>query len=241
MRTRHMEKIPAAVYLGLKKELVIPPAHRIRWTPFCCACFFFILLIYAPSTGFVYAQPQSDPDAKNVLVLHSFETKAPVFAGTDRGLSEILSDGGILIQNQFFISLDLRRNPGPEYRRLLVEEMRMMSNHRKFDIIVTMYPEALEFVLQDCPNVFADVPILAMYLPSGFVLPKTDRLIIEHSALRDITGTFEIALKLVPGAKHVYVVSGAHQMDRAVEAQARRDLRKWEGRLEFQYLKGDAL
>jgi PAS domain S-box-containing protein len=104
-------------------------------------------------------------------------------------------------------------------------------------MIITMYPEALEFVLKDCLDIFPDVPILGMYLPLGFKLPKTKRRLIGHSASLDVLGTFEIALKLVPGAKRVYVVSGAHELDRTVEDLARRDLKKWEGRLEFRYLK----
>ena len=67
-------------------------------------------------------------------------------------------------------------------------------------------------------------------------MPETDRRIIGHFPAFDIIGTLEIALKLVPGAKRVYVVSGAHDVDRRVEDQARRDSKKWEGRLEFLYL-----
>ena len=52
----------------------------------------------------------------------------------------------------------------------------------------------------------------------------------------DFVGTLEIALKLVPGAKRVYVVSGVHEVDRKIEDQARRDFKKWEDKLEFRYL-----
>ena len=181
-------------------------------------------------------QPQTDLETKNILVLHAFEANAPVFVGTDRGLLKTLESGGISRLNQIFESLDLRRNPCPEHRRLLVEQMRMRYSHRKIDMIVTMYPEALEFVLKDCRDIFPDVPILALYLPEGFGFPKTDRRIIGHSVTFDILGTFEIALKLVPGAKRVYVVSGAHEVDKMIEDRARRDLKRWETRLEFHYL-----
>ncbi len=203
---------------------------------------FFILLICAflscPVSTHAQAQLQNPLSTKNVLILHSHEASAPVFIGTDKGLLATLESGGIPRLNQCFKSLDLRQNPGPEYRRILVEEMRVRYSHRKLDIIITMYPEALEFVLKDCREIFPDVPILALYLPQGFGTPKTDRPIIGHSASLDISGTLEIALKLVPEAKRVYVVSGAHQIDRSRETQARRDLKKWEGRLEFRYLSG---
>ena len=162
---------------------------------------FFILIGNGPCAGVSYAQmqPQTDMETKNILILHAFEANVPVFVGTDKGLSTTLESGGISGLNQFFESLNLRRNPSPEYRQLLVEQMRMQYGHRKLDMIVTMYPEALEFVLKDCRDIFPDVPILALYLPEGFGLPKTNRHIIGHSARTDILGTFEIALKLVPG------------------------------------------
>jgi len=43
------------------------------------------------------------------------------------------------------------------------------------------------------------------------------------------------ALKLVPGTKRVYVVSGAHKIDKWLEDQARLASKKWE-RVEFLYL-----
>jgi PAS domain S-box-containing protein len=196
-----------------------------------------ILLIGQLSVpAYAREHPQVGLTRKNILILHSHEANAPVFVGTDKGLSTTLESGGIQSLNQFFESLDLRRNPGPDHRRLLVEHTRVQYSHRKLDMIITMFPEALEFVLKDCRDIFRDIPILALYLPEGFELPKTDRPIIGHSAKTDILGTFEIALKLVPGAKRVYVVSGAHEIDRKIEDRARRELKKWESRLEFLYL-----
>jgi len=198
---------------------------------------FFVLLICGlisrPVPTHAQTQPQDPLSGKNVLILHSHEANAPVFLGTEKGLSNALQSDGIPSLNQFFESLDLRRNPGPEHRKVLVEQMRMRYGHRKPDMIITMYPEAMEFVLKDCRDVLADVPILALYLPQEIKLPKTDSPIVGHFPRTDIIGTLEIALKLVPGAKRVYIVSGAHEVDRKVEDQARRDFKKWEGRLEF--------
>jgi PAS domain S-box-containing protein len=206
----------------------------------CLTFLFFIPLICELYTGQAYAQvqPQTASEPENILILHSHEASAPVFITTDKGLLTTLESGGIPRLNQSFKSLDLRQNPGPEYRRLLVEEMRVRYSQRKPDMIITMFPEALEFVLKDCRDIFPDIPILALYLPQGFALPKADRRIIGHSASIDIIGTFEIALRVVSGAKRVYVVSGTHEVDRKYEDQARRDFKKWESRLEFRYLSG---
>ena len=212
--------------------------RQIGWTAFFHLLFWFTLLVFDSGVGMAHArtQPQTELAARNILVLHAYEGRAPVFLETDKGVSDTLQSGGISSLNQFFESLELRRNPGPEHRRLLVEQMRTRYGHRKLDVIITVYPEALEFVLKDCRDILPDVPILALHLPQGFELPRTDRLIIGHAPAVDIPGTLEIALKLVPGAKRVYVVSGTHEVDKRIEDQARGIFKKWEGRLEFLYL-----
>jgi PAS domain S-box-containing protein len=216
----------------------MPPARRIGWmTPRYLLCL-FLLLAHGACSGLAHAQGQPQPslETKNVLILHAHEANAPLFIQTDEGIARVLQRGGIPIVNQVFVYLDLRRNPDPEYRSLLVDEMHVRFSHRKVDAIVTMFPEALGFVLKECRDLFPDIPILALYLPEGFTLPKKDRRIIGHSAIPDIIGTVEIALRLFPGSRQVYVVSGTHELDRRIEDQARRDLRKWEGRLKCVYL-----
>jgi PAS domain S-box-containing protein len=219
-------------------ELAMPLVRQIRWMALCHFLFLFPLPVFDPCAGLAHAQtqPQTHPVTKTILVLHAHEGNAPVFLGTDKGVSNTLESGGISSPNQFFESLELRRNPGPEHRKLLVEQMCMRYGHRKPDVIITMYPEALEFVLKDCRDILPDVPILALYLPQGLELPETDRRIIGHAPTVDILGTLDIALKLVPGAKRVYVVGGAHEVDRRIEDQTRSISKKWEGPLQFVYL-----
>jgi PAS domain S-box-containing protein len=214
----------------------MPIDRQNRGMIFFYPFFLFLLLAGIPRAVPAHAQPQQALETKNILILHSHEANAPVFVETDHGLSTALRSGGIPASNHYFQSLDLRRNPGPEYRRLLVEEMRVRYGHHKLDMIVTMYPEALEFLLSEAWDIFPDIPILALYLPKGFQLPETECRIIGHSATPDVKGTLEIALRLVPGAKHAYVVSGTHEVDRRIEDQARCDFRRWEDRLNFRYL-----
>jgi PAS domain S-box-containing protein len=197
----------------------------------------FVLMSFSPS-AFGQVRSPNPLESKNVLILHSHEGNAPVFIGTDKGLSGTLQSAGIPMLNQFFESLDLRRNPGSEHRQIQVEGMRVRYGQRQIDMIITMYPEALEFLLQDGRDIFPAIPILALYLPQDFEFPKTERRIIGHSASLDVIGTLEIALKLVPGAKRIYVVSGAHEVDKRIENLARSNFKKWESQLEFRYLSG---
>jgi PAS domain S-box-containing protein len=219
-------------------ESVMSVARRnIRMTLFQIL-FLFILLAFGPGAGTGLAQTQAKVHltGKNVLVMHSGEANARIFIETDKGISTTLESGGISELNHFFESLNLIWNPGLEYRKALVEKLRLQYGHRKVDVIITMYPEALEFVLKDCGDIFPRVPIIALYLQKSLEVSNVDRTIVQHTAILDITGTLESALSLVPALKRVYVVSGVHEVDRQVEEQARRDLKKWETRLEFHYL-----
>jgi PAS domain S-box-containing protein len=177
----------------------------------------------------------------NVLVLHAFEANMPINVMTSQGLMPTLEAGGLGIQNQFFEHLDLARNPGPAHRRDLAELMAHRYRHRTIDLIITLYPEALQFVLNEGRNLFSDAPVLALYLPEGLVLPQTDRRVIRHSIALDLRGTLAAALRLMPEARRVYVVSDVHPRHRVYEAQARRDFKEWEGRLEFRYLSETSL
>ncbi|HSC70097.1 MAG TPA: PAS domain S-box protein [Candidatus Methylomirabilis sp.] len=200
-----------------------------------------IFLAWASGPALAQVQPPDALGAKNVLILHAFEANAPVFQETDRTLGRMLQAGGVPILNQFFQSLELRRYPGPEHRRQLVEQMRARYHHLKFDLIVTMYPEALDFVLDEGRTLFPEAPILALYLPTAQEQPGTAGRVIRHSSQLDMLGTLQIALKLVPGAERVYIVSGAHPNNRQNEERARREFTPWEARLDFRYLTGTPL
>jgi PAS domain S-box-containing protein len=211
---------------------------RFSPTAFCHRILLFYLLVFGSWAGPVCAQTQPrDPlTGKNVLVLHAFESNVPVFELADRGIRAALDAGGVGIRNQFFEYLDLARNPGLHHARLMAELMRLRYGQRKIDAIITMYPEALHFALNEGLRIFPRVPIVALWMQEGVELPKTGRRIVQNIPKRDIAGTLEIALQLVPDAKRVYVVAGAYETDIGTENLARRAFKKWEDRLEFSYL-----
>jgi hypothetical protein len=50
--------------------------------------------------------------------------------------------------------------------------------------------------------------------------------------------TVDLALRLQPDARHLFVVTGASKFDRSWEEKARRALHSYEGRLDIRYLSG---
>ena len=195
-----------------------------------------VLLTYELCVSGTPARPADALREKNVLVLHAFEAGLPVFEMTHKGFDRTIESGTVSLRNRFFEYLDLARNPGPEYRKRLAELMRLRYGQRKVDVIVTFYPEALQFVIDEGRAIFSDVPIVALFLPPDFQLPRTRHHIIQLTVVYNLTGTLETALTLVPDATRVDVVCGAYGNDKKLEERARREFKKWEGRLEIRYL-----
>ncbi|MGD8521852.1 MAG: PAS domain-containing protein, partial [Desulfobacterales bacterium] len=216
----------------------MPFACRIRWITLCCPLFTIILIASGPMVNPALSQNQFENTLqnKNVLVLHSVESTAPFSIKTDKALYAALESGGISIRKQFYEFMDLRRNPGTEHRRHFAELLRLRYGRRNIDVIITMYPEALQFMLNEGRTIFPDAPVLALYLPIGFEMPATSRRFIRQFIVPDLTGTLDIALTMLPKTKRVYIVSGAHMIDKWLEDSTRQAFKQLEDRLEFHYL-----
>jgi PAS domain S-box-containing protein len=211
-------------------------ACRMRFLKICLSLLLFVLSSCGTCAAGAQTQPPDALREKNVLILHALEANMPLNVRTDRAIMASLEAGGVGLKNQFYEYLDLHRHPSARDRQVLAKMLRVRYEDHQIDAIITLYPEALQFVLDDGRTIFPDAPIVALYMYPGFEASKTGRRIVQHVLRNDIAGTFESALKLVPAAKSVYVVSGVHPLDKKNEAQARLDLQKWQGRLDFRYL-----
>ena len=109
-------------------------------------------------SGAAFASPRKQPENlledKKILVLNAFEANIPAFEKTDHGLSVALQSGGIAIANQFYEHLDLRRNPGSEHGKIVVELLKKRYAGKRIDLIITLYPEGLNFLLNEGRTIF---------------------------------------------------------------------------------------
>ena len=210
---------------------------RYRGNAFWHLFFFIILVFYSLGETPAHSQntfknPLKD---KKVLILNAFEANIPAFEKTDHGLSVALQSGGIPIANQFYEHLDLRRNPGSEHRKIVVELLKKRYAGKRIGLIITLYPEGLNFLLNEGRTIFPGVPVLALYLPQGFEVKKTERRIVQHVVLPDFGPTIAAALKLIPNLKRIYVVGGTYPIDKWLENTFRKESEAWKGRLTFEY------
>ncbi len=113
---------------------------------------------------------------------------------------------------------------------------------RKPDLIITVGPSSLKFMVDYHEKSFPDVPVI--------FCGTTEEMADQMKPDSHFTGVWGVAqpektllaaLHLQPDTKHVVVVGGSGEFDRSLEALTRESLRKYESRLDFTYLTGLAM
>jgi len=108
---------------------------------------------------------------------------------------------------------------------------------RKPDVIITVGPGSLRYMLESHSRSFPNTPIV--------FCGTTEEMLERLNLNADFTGVFAVvqpkdtllaALKLQPRTAHVFVVGGVGNFDRDAEAIAKKSFSSYESKLEFTYL-----
>jgi hypothetical protein len=191
------------------------------------------MLIAAPSRIIA----QQTRGTKHVLVLHWDQKDHPANIEFDRNFEanlEFVAPGEIEIYPEF---LDSNRFPGENQFLLLRNYLRQKYADRPIDVVVANSKVPLDFLLKNRANLFPDTPIVftATGHPSAADLAAgagATGLVFVNSHRR----TVEMALRLHPGTKHLFVVCGTIEGDPSFETEARNQLRDKESTLAITYL-----
>jgi len=181
------------------------------------------------------ASAQDTP--KKVLVLY-WESKD--FVGNisfDKGLQAgLFADPSSKVE-LFSEYLDTTRFPGDKQSELLHDYLREKYANQKIDVVIATPDPALNFLLKYRTDLFADTPIVfvAVERPSPQVLTSGPGLtgIIRANTHRR---TLDLALKLHPETKEVFVISGTPEHDKRFETNSREELAGYEKRVRITYL-----
>jgi PAS domain S-box-containing protein len=127
--------------------------------------------------------------------------------------------------------------PDPSTQQKFRESYIEKYRNRKPDLIIAVGLSAIRFISEAHERFFPDTPVVFcggieeyggdLKLDSQF----TGAWLVPQPAK-----TFEAALQLQPGTKHVFVVGGAGKMDRFTMAMVKERLRPYESRVEFTFL-----
>jgi len=177
---------------------------------------------------------------KTVVVLYPEQADGrPSNELTDRSIRTIFAAGAperIQTRNDY---LELSRFPGAEGRRLLADFLRKKYAGEKIDLVMTALGPSLQFALEYRDQIFPGVPIVFMAVDQQEVQklsPPAD--VIGVPVKLDLATTLEIALRLHPKTRRVYVITGSAAFDAYWEGVARRTFSPYEGRVAFVYLSG---
>ncbi|HEY7189077.1 MAG TPA: ATP-binding protein [Vicinamibacterales bacterium] len=171
---------------------------------------------------------------KQVLVLYSTRRDAEIVVVGDRELPKVLDHGlpgGLDYYSEF---LDQARTAGPDYPAAFRDFLRLKYQDKRFDLVIAVGDGPLEFIRGN-QGFFADTPVVF------FSSSRTPRRIGNSTGVTaelNLTGTLVLARAMQPDVRNVFIVSGAHEADKAYEAFARAQFRSFEGRLSFTYLAG---
>ena len=163
------------------------------------------------------AHAQQAPPKKNVMVLHWLwrisSWEIPFNSSLHNAfLADIAVTAGIT-----HVYLGLDDFPDSVYPQKLIEELRDRIEKNPVDLVISLLPGAVSFLLSYGPELFPGVPKV-FALPSSRNIQKIKKLknavIIPGAAGKDQQKTVERIFSLLPDTQHLVVVCGDSSVDR---------------------------
>jgi len=183
--------------------------------------------------------PADDSPRKAVLIIESFG-QPPATAGAMAFRTTLERELGSPV-DIYHVSLDIARFPGPEQEAQLGEFLKQRYQGRKLDLVVPTQSPATLFVLRQRERLFAHTPVVITGIerrrvPPGLPNPTTTYVAGEV----DLPGQIENILQLLPDTRRVAMIHGASSYDRYWSTQSRRELERFAGRVDIEWLEGQS-
>jgi signal transduction histidine kinase len=174
-----------------------------------------------------------------ILILHPYDQTLPasiragdaVRAGLIKHYGETVD-----IYSEY---LELNRFSSEEHRRIAANYLAQKFASKPISLTVALGPAALKFALRHRHSFGSATPIVfCCTKPSMIAALDTSTHVFGVLSEYDVRGTIALARRLQPNAKHLYVISGASEMDRRFEAEARQLIDEFKSRLAIHYRGG---
>jgi len=178
--------------------------------------------------------------AKQVVVIYPSEYDgAPGIIVLNRALRETFASqwpGHIEIRNEY---VNTARLPDAEFMQAQVSLLRHKYAGGNVDLVIAALSSGLDFAVKVREELFPGVPIVFVAVDQREVRSRRlPRDVIGVPIRMDLGPTLDLALRLHPDTRRVFVIAGNSPFDTEWEAEARRTFRPYEDRLEFVYLIG---
>ncbi|MES2127520.1 MAG: response regulator [Pseudomonadota bacterium] len=172
---------------------------------------------------------------KQVLFLSPYSQGRPGLETITRKFLEGMAAGGVPVDHVNVEFLHLNHQESPVYHAHLKAMLRERYGAHRPDLIVTLQQGALQYLLNELPDVAPEAPILAMYSESLGTAPLGRHKLVQQNATVDFGATLDQALALFPATRQVFITIGRSKIDQALKAQIEPSLVRWSGRLRFAF------
>jgi len=202
------------------------------------------ILLLVLSHGASAAAPPHKP-LKRILLLYSHDKTLPGQELVDKGIRSVaLSDPAFEIE-LFHEYLDFARFEQPGYKDTLARFLGDKYSFKPPDLIISVLPQSLPYVLKHCRQIFPDVPVVACT-----IFENSARALEETEDRQKTTGVFfkgdigdivPVARRLRPGFRRIALVGGSSEGDRINSSIVRQALKPYEPDIELLDMTGCAM
>ena len=210
-----------------------PCPHRVSPEP----RFALLLVVFAAFFLPQVMLAQQTKAVRRVLIFNDFGSiSSPGIAALDQAIAAGLASSPYQIE-LYNENLEATLFPDEASQRLFREWYIRKYADRRPDVIITVGPSSLKFMVESHERSFPNTPIVFCGSTEGMLDQlKPDSHFTGVWGLAQPEMTLIAALHLQPGTKHVVVVGGVGTFDKSLEAITKESLRKYESQLEFTYL-----
>jgi signal transduction histidine kinase len=170
--------------------------------------------------------------AKNVLVLHMESSRLPANVVAQKAIEETI---GRNLGTQVFEEYMDENRLGTDYPTL-AERIHQKYGKKKMDLVMTVGPQALNFILQYREALFPAVPIVFSVVDSRGLPPKLPQNVMGVGGSYRYSDTVDLILKLQPDTQRIFYVAGATPEEMSRRNGTEQEFEPYSGRLEFIYL-----
>ena len=174
---------------------------------------------------------------KRVLLLFDEDRTLPGLSVLDQTIRSTLNSGLGGNVEFFTESIQAAQFPGEQHALALRDYFLKKYGSAKLDLIVAVMGPSVRFLLQHAETFAPGVPIVFCGADArdleGATLPVHMTGLLVR---RVFAPTLDVALRLQPDTRQVFIVGGTSEFDRRLQSAARREFEPFAGRVSFAYL-----
>jgi len=174
---------------------------------------------------------------RRVLILNDLGIiSSPGFAEVDQAVFSVLEKSPYQIE-LYHESLEITLFPDQASQRRFRDQFVQKYSERRPDVIIAVGSASFRFVAESQEKFLRETPLIfCAFLGDVPGDQNPGRTFTGVVGKPHPASTLNLALRLLPGTKHIVVVGGMGQFDRGFEEVARDAFHDYESKLEFTYL-----